>query len=391
MKPTEFVKVNTQFWGEHLKAVSDHLPTSHRTELPGPLLYPRMMVLTETPDWNILELVGVSREYRSLEVRRQKAAGIDEYFGTSAGAGAVVALPDEAIVKDATIASERGKNALSDWFPATQSLLGNEMVGPSDKLLEFEPGNYAVLNRVLLAQSSGLAVRLRWNFFTIAIHRSEPADKYRDFLQRVVNSSEHLDPIGTFAVPRGESEQILKTDPYASTYLHDLQKLTTGEFLNQHEEILLSAFDATSLIREPALESADGTITPDFILERSDGTHVVGDLALPLLETVGGKKRRRSLDLRDGAARLAQYQQYFSTAENQAFAKTKYGVEITDPRTLLVVGSNESPADFDQAAETTSSLEVVDYDTVLRLRLAATTKTSIGRPDSGPTSIATMP
>ena len=189
MKPTEFVKVNTQFWGEHLKSVSEHLPVSHSRELPGPLLYPRLMILTETPDWNILELAGVSREYRSLEVRRQKAAGIDEYFGTTAGAAAVVALPDESVVKDATIASERGKNALSDSFPATQGLLGNEMVGPSDRLLEFQPGNYAVLDRVLLAQSSGLAVRLKWNFFTIAIHRSEPADKYRDFLQRLVSNS----------------------------------------------------------------------------------------------------------------------------------------------------------------------------------------------------------
>ena len=66
MKPTEFVKVNGQFWGEHLRSVSEHLPTSHSRELPGPLLYPRTMVLTETPDWNILELTGVTREYRSL-------------------------------------------------------------------------------------------------------------------------------------------------------------------------------------------------------------------------------------------------------------------------------------------------------------------------------------
>src|SRR5690242_3446330 len=57
MKPTEFVKVNAQFWGEHLREISGHLPVSHRRELAGPLLYPRMLVLTETPDWNIVELV----------------------------------------------------------------------------------------------------------------------------------------------------------------------------------------------------------------------------------------------------------------------------------------------------------------------------------------------
>ncbi|MGC4937811.1 hypothetical protein [Kribbella sp. DT2] len=390
MKPTEFVKVNTQFWGEHLKSVSEHLPVSHSRELPGPLLYPRLMLLTETPDWNILELAGVSREYRSLEVRRQKAAGIDEYFGTTAGAAAVVALPDESVVKDATIASERGKNALSDSYPATQSLLGNEMVGPSDRLLEFQPGNYAVLDRVLLAQSSGLAVRLKWNFFTIAIHRSEPAAKYLDFLQRLVGNSEHLDPVGAFAVPRGEGvEKALKADQFASTYPHGLAKLTTSDFLTQHEGVLLSAFDATRLIVQPSLESSDGTVTPDFILEREDGSHVVGDLALPLRET--GQKHRRSLDLAAGATRLAAYQKYFTTVENQAFAKTKYGVEITDPRTVLVVGTQDSAADFPQAAKTASSVEVVDYDTILRLYLAATSAGPAARADSGPTSIATMP
>ncbi|ADB35210.1 hypothetical protein Kfla_6207 [Kribbella flavida DSM 17836] len=379
MKPTEFVKVNSQFWGEHLKGVSDHLPTSHRRELPGPLLYPRMMVLTETPDWNILELVGVSREYRSLEVKRQKAESIDEYFGAggSSAAEAVVVLPDESFVKDATIASERGRSVFGDNFVEAARLIGNELVGPSEKLLQFAPGNYVTLQRVLLAQSAGSAVRLHWTFLAIAIHRSEPADKYREFLQRLVNSAEHLDPVGTFSVAGGEAEQLLKAAPFASTYLHDLQKLTTAEFLNQHEEILLSAFGATRVIAEPFLEWQDGTpgadevaVTPDFILERADGSHVVGDLALAVLETSGGKKRRRSLGLRDGAERLARFQEYFAGPENRAFVQAKYGVEVTDPRTVLIVGSPDLPVDFHEATHATA-VEVVDYDTLLQIYLAS--------------------
>ena len=35
-------------------------------------------------------------------------------------------------------------------------------------------------------------------FLAIAIHRSEPADKYRDYLQQLVSASNHLDPVGTF-------------------------------------------------------------------------------------------------------------------------------------------------------------------------------------------------
>jgi hypothetical protein len=362
MKPTEFVKVNGQFWGEHLRGVSEHLTASHSRELPGPLLFPRALVLTETPDWNILEFTGISREYRSIEVRRQKAAGIDQYFADAAGSKPVVILREADVYQDATIATETGRSALRSRFPGAEGLIGRELVGTGDgKLLQFAPGNYSVLNRVLLASGQ----RLHWTFLAIAIHRSEPADKYRDFLQNLVNSVPHLDPVGTFAVPRGELDQLIKADPFGSTYHQGLHKTTVGEFLQQHEEILLSAFDATQLIREPVLEAEDGTaLTPDFILERSDGTHIIGDFALPLLETAkDGKKRRRSTTaVGDGT----QYEEFFKNAENRAFAKTKYGVELNDPRRLLVTTSQDA-VEVGEA----EAVEVVDYDTVLRLYLAA--------------------
>ncbi|GAA1606921.1 hypothetical protein GCM10009789_71550 [Kribbella sancticallisti] len=379
MKPTEFVKVNSQFWGDHLRSVSEHLPASHSRELAGPLLYPRMLVLTETPDWNILELVGVSREYRSLEVRRQKAQSIDQYFGGAAAASApVVRVLDENVIKDATIATQGGRGALGTRFPGAESILGNELIGTGDKLLQFAPGNYSAFERVLLVSGDDSSVRVHWTFLAIAVHRSEPADKYRDYLQRLVNASDHLDPVGTLSVPRGEAEQTLKRDPFASTYLlHDLQKNTVGDFLQQHEDILLSAFDATQLIREPILERQDdagaAAITPDFILERADGSHIIGDLKLPLLQTEpGGKKRRRSLTVPEGLSRLTQYDEYFGSPENRAFVKTKYGIEVNEPRKLLVIGSHETvdPTDVDQAAQTTS-VEIIDYDTILRLHLAA--------------------
>jgi hypothetical protein len=366
MKPTEFVKVNSQFWGDHLKSVSEHLPVSHGRELVGPLLYPRQLVLTETPDWNILELVGVSREFRSLDVRRQKAASIDEYFGAAADqAGTVVVLRNDDRYQDATIATELGRKALESRFPGVQRMLGRELVGTGEsKLLSFSPGNYSTLERVLLASSTESTVRVRWTFLAIAIHRSEPADKYREYLQQLVNEAPHLDPVGTLAVPRGQVEELLKADPFGATYQHGFHKTTVGEFLQQHEDILLSAFDATQLIREPVLEAEDGTaVTPDFILEREDGTHVVGDLALPLLEMAkDGKKRRRSTTAPDGVQRLTQYEDYFKSSENQAFTKTKYGVEVTNPRKLLVLGSQEST--------TAPGVELIDYDTILRLYLA---------------------
>ena len=372
MKPTEFVKVNSQFWGDHLKSVSEHLPTSHSRELVGPLLYPRQLVLTETPDWNILELVGVSREYRSLEVRRQKAASIDEYFGATGAGKPVATLGGDNLYKDATIATAYGHGVLAAGFPGAHRLTDSELVGTGEagngQLLQFAPGNYSAFQRVLLVSSIDSSVRVHWTSLLIAIHRSEPADKYRTYLESLVNAAPHLDPVGTIAVPRGEVDELLKATPFGSTYQHGLHKTTVGEFLQQHEDILLAAFDGTQLIREPVLEREDGTaVTPDFIVERADGTHVVGDLALPLLEIAkDGKKRRRSTSATESTERVAQYDEYFEGPANREFAKTKYGVELNSPRKLLVTGSQEITG----VPQSSSPYELVDYDTILRLALA---------------------
>jgi len=364
MKPTEFVKVNTQFWSDHLRSVSEHLPGSHGRELPGQLLYPRLMLLTETPDWNILELVGVSREYRSLEVRRQKVKSVEEYFGIADGTP-VVTLPGENIVKDATVATEAGRRELDARFTSAQKMLGETYVGAGDQLLRFAPGNYSTFDRVLLVHSAGTSIRLHWTFFALAIHRSEPADKYLDFLRNFATAAPHLDPVGTLSAPR--DDQGLKSTAFTSTYLaHGLQDATVEEFLTEHESILLAAFDATRLIARPSLEGPDVTISPDFILERADGTHIVGDLGLPLREA--GQKHRRSATVREGAAQLTKYAKYFDQAENRAFVQTKYGVEVSEPRKVLVVASHQTVTADDL---TDAAAEIVDYDTVLRLYLAA--------------------
>lgn len=367
MKPTEFVKVNTQFWSDHLRSVSDHLPGSHGRELPGQLLYPRMMVLTETPDWNILELVGVSREYRSLEVRRQKAQSVEEYFGLGDGSP-VVSLAGENIIKDATVATTAGRGELDARFPSAQKMLGTEYVAPGDQLLRFAPGNYSTFDRVLLVHGAGPSIRVHWTFFAVAIHRSEPADKYLDFLRNFASAAPHLDPVGTLSAPR--DDEGVKSAAFTSTYLaHGLQDATAEEFLTEHESILLSAFDATKLIQRPLLEWRDGDatdqvgLTPDFILERADGTHIIGDLGLPLREP--GKKHRRAATVREGSAQLARYDDYVSTPENRAFAQTKYGVDLSEPRKVLVISSQQTVAPDDVTTE------IIDYDTILRLYLAA--------------------
>ncbi len=86
---------------------------------------------------------------------------------------------------------------------------------------------------------------------------------------------------------------------------------------------------------------------------------------------------------KDGVAKLAEYGKYFESAENQALVKSKYGVEITDPRKLLVTGS-QAPTESIKDA-----VELVDYDTIIRLHLAAKSWRP-ARSDSGIASVAIL-
>jgi hypothetical protein len=170
--------------------------------------------------------------------------------------------------------------------------------------------------------------------------------------------------MGTLSVPAPD----LKGAPFASTYLaHGLQDGTVDQFLTENESILLSAFDATKLIRQPDLQNG---VQPDFILERADGSHIVGQLQLPVQDATNGKKRRRAFKspVREGAADLTRYADYFKDADNRTFAQTKYGVDVNDPRKLLIIPTQETVT-ADEFVQ--SGVEIVDYDTILRLHVAA--------------------
>jgi hypothetical protein len=67
--------------------------------------------------------------------------------------------------------------------------------------------------------------------------------------------------------------------------------------------------------------------------------------------------------VQDSAAELAQYAEYFTSADNRAEVKSKYDVDVTDPRQLLIVPSQ-------QTLTPAAGVEIVDYDTILRLHLS---------------------
>ena len=133
---------------------------------------------------------------------------------------------------------------------------------------------------------------------------------------------------------------------------------------------------------EPYLtwEEHDGTcedvaINPDLLVRRDDGFFDIYDFKTALLDkskiTKASRSRRRFIDyVGEGISQLANYREYFSYPKNAALAKEKYGVEVKEPKLVLVVGSweNVDPVEVEQACRQYGDLvQVIDYDTICQM------------------------
>jgi len=128
----------------------------------------------------------------------------------------------------------------------------------------------------------------------------------------------------------------------------------------------------------PSPDPEEHAIQPDLLLRRSDGNWDIWDLKLPLLGrrdvTTGPRNRRRFVhDIEDGIAQLAHYREFFEIPEHRQLLADKYDANLDDPRYGLVVGNYENVDEdkINEAKRRLGSFEMVDYDSVLQLYVAA--------------------
>jgi hypothetical protein len=106
-------------------------------------------------------------------------------------------------------------------------------------------------------------------------------------------------------------------------------------------------------------------------------TAFVIDFKLPLLSktsvTTGGHRRRRFIyTISDGIAQLHNYHEYFEYDANRRSGAAKLGEEIRDPKLMLVVGTSENVnlTEANEPKRALKPIDIVDYDTLIRLSLA---------------------
>ena len=77
----QFVKATTNYWSQYLSAVS-RLVTEGRIYATnnGRILYPTILLCTETPKHFIAELIGSHPTYAGLSIKRHKEVSTNRYF-----------------------------------------------------------------------------------------------------------------------------------------------------------------------------------------------------------------------------------------------------------------------------------------------------------------------
>ncbi|MAY36098.1 MAG: hypothetical protein CMN84_08370 [Spongiibacteraceae bacterium] len=376
----KFVTETKAIWEKYLSYVYRMQCAGSLDSGGGFVLYPNILLVTNCSGFYVVELVGATKKYNGLVVKRHKEKSIYRYMSQFDDS-----TPDPLVHMDGSehgfrflcLAQEADFNEIKMRFPSIE-LYGSKLNRTGGKGSVFSFGenfqSCSIENCILVNKREQL-FRCK-NILAAYIFKNTVSKKILvEFFKKALGEK---DVKGVHTVKEKPEEQIVVAGQLQSMYLlPGLHETTIGEFLNRHPEIIKNAFKTDHFEYEPYLEwlDHDGTcedaaINPDFLVKRPDGYFDIYDLKTAALAkknvTKGGRRRRRFIDyVEEGVAQLANYEEYFKYPRNSEHAKNKYGVEVENPKLVLIVGSweNSSPEEVTQAIRRYPSIKVIDYDT----------------------------
>ncbi len=247
--------------------------------------------------------------------------------------------------------------------------------------------NFTQLENCLLVNLFEGAIRIRHIWTTLFVNKETTELEYMEYLRTEFRLVDGQEPPAWKVVSAGEAESVFHAAQFCNAYLlNKLRETTLGMYLEQNQDILLRAFQATEILSEPYLpwqvaspDPQEEAINPDlFVQRKEDGYWDVYDLKLPFLEsrsiTQGARRRRRFVSsVEEGVAQLAHYREFLDIPENRELARKKYGVEFENPRFGLVAGTMENfnTTEVKEALRRYPEFTVLDYDSIAQLYLAA--------------------
>ncbi|PXM45281.1 hypothetical protein DMT39_08215 [Klebsiella variicola] len=358
--------------------------------------YPTTMICIKTENSFCIELAGISKTPRPLSIKKKEGLSLEKFLS----------LHDKDPLSDAKIytykdaalrkASWNGGllkdfsgdvNDPLDRFPIIK-MYGGKFTFPgrertidiNDKFISFCFSDVCIcslVNDILRARNILLMF-----IFGLDISSEDLCDELDHYLE--TKRTNHA--IGVIAVPSDKEKSFYESSNLLNMVLNEhINETWIGDYLNENKHILLKALGYEDVIYEPLFEwveksddNDDVAINPDAMLLRKDGYYDICDLKKGLPHKVkitrGERKRRKFIsDIYDGIAQLNNYEEYFSYEGNKIEAMRKYGVSVSEPMKILVVGNleNTDRLEVEQALRGMKNMSLVDYDSLINLYFKA--------------------
>lgn len=387
MKFDLFARTGEEWWNKYLTGIRRAQQEGRLDSNGAQILFPAIMLATDCGDYYILELIGASKDFARLNVKRHRETSVYRYFNQfeSGEPSPPFLVPTESNhFSGISLARTRDIESLLTRFPHLKLYATTiDLSSGEGSVFKLDSSSTSFsIEDCTIVNAKGNLYRCKSILFCMVVHKSIGMRRFRELYENAIRDT----TAHAIYTVRGCEVELLVAGQMQSMYLFPgLHETTIGEFMNQHPEVIKRAFNAMSFEYEPYLEwkEHDGTvqdtaINPDLMIQRKDGYYDIYDLKTALLHkkkiTKGERRRRRFIDyVEEGVSQLANYQEYFRYEENARHAKQKYGIEVKNPNLVLVVGSyeNSDPDQVIQACRKYANIHIVDYDTLCQLYIGS--------------------
>lgn len=388
---TDFERVTINFWREYLSGISTAKKEGRLYSEEGQILFPTILMVTNCEGYYVAELIGASCEYVGLSLKKSRSQSISKYFNQfdDSAAEPLFVLDGFNILFDGLCLSHVGDfEEIKKRFPVFDSfptrLMGSEAGSGSGCAIAFgDDFQSASFNNCLLVNQRGGAYRCKSVLTLMIVKNSIKAGELKKFY----SGQQRNDKVaGVHTVAAGAESVIITAGQFQNLYLSQgIHETTLGEFLRLHPDFLKKAFSCDEFLYEKSFQwketkflRDEQSINPDLLIKRADGFYDICDLktaAFKYKSLTNSKTSRKKFHdyVYDGIAQLNTYCEYFTYAENAKHAYEKYGVKVSNPKLILVVGSweNARAIDIEQACLNHPGITIIDYDTFCHLYIAA--------------------
>jgi antiviral defense system Shedu protein SduA len=383
----KFTNVTKKYWSAYLQDVVQAWETEQIVSDGEEILYPTILLCTETRQQFVAELIGASKIYTGLSFKHHKEPSIDRYlnqFNTEVGDPVVFLNTEGNGFRSVCLAQSGDWEEVQKRFPFVQNI-SSRLVrsGGRGGVFAFgESFKSAKIDDCILVNRYLGAVRVKHILHMTIVRKSMLAKQYEQWLRKFLCEETILS--GVLTCKSDRAQDYMLAGQFANIFLFNrLRETTIGEFLKTNPEIIIRAIGTKQFVYEPYLlwvdgppENTDPAINPDLLIERDDGYYDIYELKTAVLDresiTKGMRRRRRFIDyVEEGIAQLSNYAEYFKYSKNRQFALEKYNIRVDNPNLVLVVGNmeNADKAEVEEACRRLNRITIIDYDSLMQLFL----------------------